>query len=212
MLDAYADGAEIVYAARSTRRSDRWWKRVPAESYYRLLRTMGVDLVENHADYRLMSRRVLESLRGYREVNLFLRGLVPQLGYKQAVVEYERGVRFAGQSKYSLRRMLALAVNGITSFTAAPLRMIALIGILVFVGSLVISAWALGVRLFTEDAVPGWASSVLPIYLLGGIQLLSIAVVGEYVSKIYVETKGRPRYLIEETVGIPGKPEHQAEC
>ncbi len=202
MLDEYGKGADVVFGVRSQRCVDRWWKRIPAEGYYRLLNLMGVELIANHADYRLMSRQVVESLRNFREVNLFLRGLIPLLGYQQAIVEYERGARIAGQSKYSLARMLALAINGVTSFTAFPLRVIAFLGVFVFLGSLIISAWALWIRLFTSEAVPGWASSVLPIYLLGGIQLLSIAVVGEYVSKVYLETKGRPRFLVKETFGV----------
>jgi polyisoprenyl-phosphate glycosyltransferase len=201
MLLRYRDGADVVYAVRSDRSSDGWWKKAPAWTFYKLLASMGVEVIPDHADYRLLSRRVIESLRGYREVNLYLRGLVPQLGYARAVVHYRRMPRHAGESKYPLRRMLALALNGITSFSPAPLRIIAFVGVVLFFGSLVLSAWALGIRLLTDRAVPGWASSVLPLYFLGGIQLLSIAVVGEYVSKIYMETKARPRFLLRETVG-----------
>jgi polyisoprenyl-phosphate glycosyltransferase len=202
MLREYIAGAEVVYATRAKRSNDTWLKRFSAETYYKLLKRIGVELVANHADYRLLSRRAIESLRAYREVNLFMRGLIPQLGYKQAIVYYDRQPRASGESKYSLSRMLGLAVNGITSFSAVPLRFIALIGFTVFVGSMLIAAWALGIRLFTDQAVPGWASSVLPMYFLGGIQLLSIAVVGEYVSKIYLETKDRPRFLVDESVGL----------
>ncbi len=131
-----------------------------------------------------------------------MRGLIPQLGFRQAIVYYERQPRSAGRSKYSLRKMLALAIDGITSYSAVPLRMIALVGVLVFVASLIMSGWALGTRLFTDRAIPGWASSVLPIYLLGGIQLLSVGVLGEYVAKIYLETKARPRFLLEDAVGF----------
>lgn len=201
MLDAHAGGAEVVFAVRSSRKSDNWLKRSTARVYYRLLNAMGVEVVIDHADYRLMSRRVIESLRDYKEVNLFLRGLIPQLGYCQAVVEYERAARASGRSKYSPTRMIALAINGVTSLTAYPLRAIALTGVVIFIGSIAMSAWALWIRLFTDGAVPGWASSVLPIYFLGGIQLLSIAVVGEYVSKIYLESKARPRFLVQEIAG-----------
>ncbi|HEX9877129.1 MAG TPA: glycosyltransferase family 2 protein [Gammaproteobacteria bacterium] len=202
MLSAYHGGVDIVYGVREDRSADSWWKRAPAEAYYKLLRAIGIKIVHNHADYRLMSRRAVESLRDYREVNLFLRGLVSDLGFPHAVVAYARRARAAGETKYPLRRMLALAVDGITSFSAAPLRFISLLGLVIFTGSLFVSAWALWVRLFTDDAVPGWASSVLPIYFLGGIQLLSIAIVGEYVAKIYLETKARPRFLVQESCGM----------
>jgi glycosyltransferase involved in cell wall biosynthesis len=202
MLAEYAKGADIVYGVREDRSTDSWWKRATAEAYYTLLRKIGINIVHNHADYRLMSRRAVESLRDYSEVNLFLRGLVADLGFPHAVVAYSRQARTAGETKYPLRRMLALAVDGITSFSAAPLRFIAFLGLLIFIGSLFVTAWALWVRLFTENTVPGWASSVLPIYFLGGVQLLSIAIVGEYVAKIYLETKARPRFLTQETCGM----------
>jgi len=202
MIGAYRDGSDIVYAVREDRSTDSWWKRVPAEAYYKLMRILGVNVVYNHADYRLMSRRAIESLREYREVNLFLRGLVTSLGYAHATVKYSRKTRAAGETKYPLSKMLALAFNGVTSFSAAPLRLIALVGLMVFLGSLLVSGWALWTRLFTDTAVPGWASTVIPIYFLGGIQLLSIAIVGEYVAKIYLETKARPRFLVQEISGM----------
>jgi glycosyltransferase involved in cell wall biosynthesis len=205
MLQAYRDGADIVFAVRDDRSVDTFWKRTPARAYYKLLSTLGVNVIEDHADYRLISRKVVNSLQGYREVNLFLRGLLPQLGYSQAFVKYKRQKRNAGKTKYPLLKMLSLAVNGITSFSAAPLRLIALVGLLVFFGSISVSAWALWIKLFTDNAIPGWASSVIPMYFLGGVQLLSIAVVGEYVSKIYLETKARPRFLLRETLGLSGK-------
>jgi polyisoprenyl-phosphate glycosyltransferase len=202
MLHAHAGGADIVYGVRARRTSDTWLKRWTAAVYYRLLRWMGVRILADHADYRLMSRRAVEALRGHGEVNLFLRGLIPRLGFRQATVFYDRLPRAGGETKYSLGRMLALAVDGITSFSAVPLRLIALIGIVVFLGSLGLTAWALGIRLLTDQAIPGWASSVLPMYFLGGIQLLSLAVVGEYVSKIYLEAKARPRFLVQEAIRI----------
>jgi len=198
MLDKFKDGSDIVYGARKKRASDTFFKRGTAVIYYKFLKLMGVEVVFNHADYRLMSRRALDSLKQYNEVNLFLRGVIPTIGFRSSVVMYDREARFAGKSKYPLRRMLALAADGITSFSALPLRLIAGLGILVFLGSLVLSGWVVWVRLFSGSAIPGWASSVLPMYFLGGIQLLSIGIVGEYVAKTYMETKRRPRYFIDK--------------
>jgi len=168
--------------------------------YYKFLAWMGVDVVYNHADFRLMSRRAIDCLRQYSEVNLFLRGIIPLLGFPTATVYYDRGERFAGVSKYPLHRMLALAIDGITSFSVMPLRFIAALGLLVCLLSIAMIGWVLYLRLFTTAAIPGWASSVLPIYFLGGIQLLSIGILGEYVAKIYLETKRRPRYFIEKVI------------
>lgn len=201
MMDAYYEGNDIVYGVRKARDVDTTFKRMTAEGYYILLEKMGVNIIYNHADFRLMSRRAIEALRRYEEVNLFLRGIIPTIGFPSTTVEYDRSERFAGESKYPLKKMLALALDGITSFSPIPLRLIASLGMMIFVFSMLISAWALGVRLFTDEAVPGWASSVLPMYILGGIQLLSLGVIGEYVSKIYNETKRRPRYFIELMVG-----------
>ena len=161
---------------------------------------MNVEVVFNHADYRLMSRRAIEALGEFNEVNLFLRGIIPQLGFKSTTVYYDRVERFAGESKYPLKNMLALAWQGVTSFSATPLRMITALGIIVSLASFAVTLWALWVRLYSPEAVPGWASTVLPIYFLGGIQLLCIGIIGEYLSKIYIETKRRPRYLVEKTV------------
>jgi hypothetical protein len=159
-----------------------------------------VEIIYNHADYRLMSRPAVEALREFGEVNLFLRGIIPQLGFSHALAFYERAERYAGESKYPLRQMLAFAWQGITSFSVLPLRCITGIGLLVSLFSFVISAWAISVRLFTQDAIPGWASTVLPIYFLGGIQLLCLGIMGEYLAKVYSETKRRPRYVIEKTI------------
>jgi len=202
MIEAHREGAEIVFAAREDRTVDSFWKRVPARLYYKLMAVMGVTMIEDHADYRLMSREAIESLREHREVNLCLRALVPQLGYSQAVVKYKRQPRVAGETKYTLGKLVSLALNGITSSSVVPLRLIALVGFIVFLGSIIIATWALWTRLFTDSAVPGWASSVVPMYLLGGIQLLSIAVVGEYVAKLYMEAKSRPKFLLRETLGM----------
>lgn len=201
MLDAHAAGADIVYGVRKSRATDTSFKRLTAEGYYRILAAMGVEVVFNHADYRLLSRRVIEALRGFDEVNLFLRGIIPQLGFPSSIVYYARGERFAGESKYPLRKMLAFAIQGVTSFSAFPLRLITGLGIFISILSFAITLWAIGLRLFGSGAVPGWASTVVPIYFLGGIQLLCIGIIGEYLAKIYMETKRRPRYIIEETAG-----------
>lgn len=193
-------GADIVYGARRKRESDSAFKRVTAEAFYRLLAAMGVETVFNHADFRLMSRRAIESLKEFRETNLFIRGIVPLIGYRSAVVYYDRAERFAGESKYPLRKMFGLALDAITSFSVVPLRLITLVGFLVFAATLVITGWIVWTRFFTENAVPGWASTVLPMYLLGGIQIFCIGIIGEYLGKIYKETKARPRFIIERVI------------
>lgn len=200
MIDAYTNGFEIVYGVRAGRDKDSWLKRWSAERYYGTLRFLGVSVVPNHADYRLLGRAALIALSEYREINLFLRGVIPLLGLRSTHVYYDRQNRFAGKSKYPLRKMLALAIDGITSFSPIPLRMIAVMGGVVFLISATVSIWVLGVRFFSSRAVPGWASITLPIYALGGVQLLSLGIVGEYVAKIYMETKRRPRFLIEKVI------------
>ncbi|MBA4344297.1 MAG: glycosyltransferase [Methylibium sp.] len=202
MLSAHVAGAEIVYGVRRKRESDTFFKRFTAEAYYRLLSRLGVEIVFNHADYRLLGRRAIEALREYREVNLFLRGVIPQLGFNTAQVHYDRAERFAGESKYPLGKMLALAWQGITSFSTMPLRLITSVGLLISLASFGVSLWALWVRLFTEHSVPGWTSTVVPIYLLGGIQLLCIGIIGEYLAKTYVETKRRPLFHIEHDTAL----------
>ncbi|WP_195797340.1 glycosyltransferase family 2 protein [Roseateles sp. DAIF2] len=197
MLKAHAGGAEIVYGVRKRRDTDTFFKRATAEGYYRLLARLGVEIVFNHADYRLLGRRAVEALREYREVNLFLRGVIPQLGFTTAQVYYDRAERFAGESKYPLSKMLGLAWQGVTSFSTMPLRLITSLGLLISLASFGITLWALWVRLFSDSSVPGWASTVVPIYLLGGIQLLCIGIIGEYLAKTYVETKRRPLFHIE---------------
>ena len=198
MLDAYLAGKDVVYGVRGSRGTDTHFKRGSAELYYRILALLGVKVVFNHADFRLLSRRALEALKQFQEVNLFIRGIVPLIGFPSATVYYERAGRFAGESKYPLRKMLALAADGVTSFTAFPLRLIALIGIAVSLGSVGMVIWVLWIKLVSDAVVPGWASSVIPIYFLGGVQLLSVGVLGEYVAKLYFEAKRRPRYFIEE--------------
>lgn len=200
MLEAFAQGADIVYGVRSSRATDTIFKRATAEGYYRLMHRLGVEIVFNHADYRLMSRRAVEALREFPESNVFLRGLIPQLGFPSATVKYERHERFAGQSKYPLGKMLALAWQGVTSFSAAPLRAITTLGLLVSLLSIGMGLWALGVRLLTNDAVPGWASIVIPLFLISGVQLLSLGIIGEYLAKVFMETKRRPLYFVETLV------------
>ena len=204
MLDDYATGYDIVYGVRSSRKTDTFFKSFTAIAYYRLLGVMGVEIIYNHADYRLMSRRVIEALKEFGEVNLFLRGIIPQLGFSHTIVYYERAERFAGESKYPLKKMLSLAWQGITSFSDVPLQFITHLGLLVSLISFAITIWAVWVKLFTEMAIPGWASTVLPIYFLGGIQLLCLGIIGEYLAKIYTETKRRPRYIIEKIAGQGG--------
>lgn len=198
MVDHYLAGCDIVYGVRDDRSSDTFFKRNSAVLFYRILAFFGVELIDNHADFRLMSRRALDALRKFREVNLFLRGIVPLIGYRTAIVPYARKERFAGSSKYPFKKMLRLAMEAVTSFSTVPLQIITVSGFLVFIATLLISAWVLWTSLFTSNAVPGWASTVLPLTMLGGIQILCLGVIGEYIGKIYGEVKARPRYLIEQ--------------
>jgi glycosyltransferase involved in cell wall biosynthesis len=200
MVVKHREGAEIVYGIRNHRGTDTTFKRMSAQGYYRLLRLLGVDIVFNHADYRLMGRAAIKALAQYGEVNMFLRGIIPQLGFRTANVYYKRAERFAGRSKYPASKMLALAWDGLTSFSSLPLRWITVLGFMVSLFSFAIGGWALIARLFFNGSVPGWASTVIPMYFLGGIQLLSLGIIGEYIAKIYSETKHRPRYIIEKTV------------
>lgn len=201
MVERHLNGVDIVYGVRSKRERDTWFKRSTALAFYNLMNWLGAESVSNHADFRLMSRRALEALRSYSEVNLFLRGLVPLLGFRTEIVEYERKERFAGTSKYPLRKMLAFALEGITSFSVFPLRIITVVGFAVFAFTLLMALWILWVRFFSERAVPGWASTVLPLYFIGGVQILCLGIVGEYLGKIYQEVKRRPRYIIESYAG-----------
>jgi polyisoprenyl-phosphate glycosyltransferase len=206
MVDRYRDGCDIVYGVRQTRKTDGAVKYGTAALFYRLMRWMGTDTIPHHADFRLMSRRAIEALRQYREVNLFLRGVVPSIGLRSAIVYYDRATRYAGVSKYSPCRMLGLAIDGITSFSVAPLRMISLLGLAVFLLTVAMSGWILWARLFTDAAVPGWASIVLPVAFLGGIQLLCLGVIGEYLGKLYAESKARPRFIIEKSASASSAP------
>ena len=198
MICAYKGGAKVVYGVRRSRKSDTSFKRATAESYYRLLDSIGVRLVFNHADFRLLSRRVVEELRGCRENNLLLRALIPQLGFRSELVYYDRQPRFAGKTNYSVARMVTLAFTGITAFSEAPLKVITLLGMLISLFSFALAVWALGAKIFHASIVPGWASTVIPLYLLGGIQLLCLGVIGQYLAKAYAELKGRPRFIVEK--------------
>lgn len=197
MVDAYHDGCEIVYGVRSKRATDTFFKRFTAESFYKLLKAMGADVVFNHADYRLMSSRALQEFAKFKEVNLFLRGMVPLVGFKSTCVSYERHERIAGQSHYPLRKMLALAFDGITSLSVKPIRMITFAGILFFVISLIGILWSV-ITALCGHSVPGWASTACIVLLMGGVQSLFLGVIGEYIGKIYMEVKARPRYIISE--------------
>lgn len=200
MVDEYLKGNDVVYGVRSARDTDTFFKRFTAEGYYHLMKKMGVDLVFNHADFRLMSRRALDALKEYDESNLFLRGVVREVGYPSSVVEYERQAREAGESKYPLKKMLSFAWKGITAFSTAPLRMITLLGLLSGFASFALIVWVLVIRFMTDNAVPGWASVLLPLLFIGSVQLLCLGIIGEYLSKIYEEVKRRPKYHISEIV------------
>lgn len=197
MVEKYLNGTDIVYGVRSSRAKDTFFKKATAEGFYKLMNTMGVNTVFNHADYRLMSKRALEGLAEFREVNLFLRGIVPMIGYSTDVVYYERGERFAGESKYPLGKMLSFAIEGITSLSTKPIRMITFLGFFIFLVSIGILIYSL-VRHFMGATIVGWTTLMVSVWAIGGLILLSLGVVGEYIGKIYLETKARPRFLIEE--------------
>ena len=203
MVDAYHEGYEVVYGVRSKRETDTFFKRFTAEGFYKVMRALGVDIVFNHADYRLMSRRAVEGLSQFSEVNLFLRGIVPQIGYRWTTVTYERAERFAGESKYPLKKMLAFAADGITSFSVKPIRLVFSAGVIVFLVSLIMFIYAIIVKA-TGHSETGWASLMASIWMLGGVQLLGLGIVGEYIGKIYNETKRRPRYIIESVLDKAG--------
>ena len=198
-VEKYYEGCEIVYGVRSVRKTDTFFKRFTAEGFYKLINFMGGEVVFNHADYRLMSRRALDELAKYKEVNLFLRGIVPMIGFQTGIVTYERHERFAGESKYPLKKMLALAVDGITSLSIKPIRAIVLLGMLIFLCSIAMLIYSL-VQHFLGNTSIGWTSLIVSIWAIGGLQLLAIGVIGEYIGKIYLETKERPKYIIEEVL------------
>ena len=197
MVAKFKEGNDIVYGVRSSRETDTFFKRTTAQGFYKMMNHMGVKTVYNHADFRLMSRRALEGLAEYEEVNLFLRGIVPLIGYKSDVVYYQRAERFAGESKYPLKKMIAFAGEGITSFSTKPMKMITALGIVVFLISIVMLIWSI-VGFFLGTTEPGWASLMVSIWAIGGLLLLSVGIVGEYIGKIYLETKHRPRFRVRE--------------
>ena len=199
MLDKYYDGSDIVYGVRSSRKKDSFFKRVTAQGFYKFMKFMGVDVVYNHADYRLTSKRALDAFSDFKEVNLFLRGMFPLVGFKSDVVYYERAKRFAGESKYPLKKMLNFAWDGITSFSVKPIRLVLKLGILIFFLSIAMLIYCLVVKLLGQT-VAGWTFIVGSIWLIAGIQMLSIGIIGEYVGKMYSETKARPRYIISENL------------
>lgn len=204
MVARYKDGCEVVYGVRSSRDTDTFFKRFTAESFYKLMIKMGVELVFNHADYRLISARVLKEFADFKEVNLFLRGMIPLVGFKSDTVEYSRRERLAGSSHYPLSQMVGLAFDGITSLSVKPIRFITAIGILVAFISFILMIWAI-VDFFRGNTVAGWSSTMCVVAFIGGIQLVALGVIGEYVGKIYLEVKGRPRYIISERTKNFGK-------
>lgn len=197
MVEKYYEGNDIVYGVRSARKTDTFFKKFTAQGFYKIMQAMGVDIVYNHADYRLMSKRAVEALEEFKEVNLFLRGIVPLIGFSSDVVTYERHERFAGESKYPLKKMLSFATDGITSFSIKPIRLITVCGFLIFAISILMLIYSLVVH-FTGRTIHGWTSMIVSIWAIGGLQLLAIGVVGEYIGKIYLETKERPKFIIEK--------------
>ena len=199
MLEKYHAGCDIVYGVRSARKKDTWFKRFTAEGFYKFMKMLGVDIVYNHADYRLTSKRVLDNLENFKEVNLFLRGIFPLIGFKTDVVYYERNERFAGESKYPLKKMLNFAWDGITSFSVKPLRIICTLGFVILFASIIIMLYSL-IRKLTGNTVDGWSFLAISIWFIGGLQMISIGIIGEYVGKMYNETKQRPRFIISESL------------
>lgn len=197
MIDEYNNGCEVVYGVRSSRKKDSFFKRTTAQSFYKFMKFMGVETVYNHADYRLMSNRALDALSEFPEVNLFLRGIVPLVGFKSASVTYERGERFAGKSKYPLKKMFSFAFEGITSMSVRPIRLICVLGLFLFFVSIGILIYSL-VQHLIGNTVSGWTFLNMSIWALGGLQLLAIGIIGEYIGKIYLETKHRPKYIIDK--------------
>ncbi len=203
-IEEYHNGCEIVYGVRSSRKTDTFFKRFTAESFYKMMKFLGVDIVFNHADYRLMSKKALNTLAEYKEVNLFLRGIVPMIGYKTGIVQYERKERYAGESKYPLKKMLSFAIDGVTSFSIKPIRMITGIGVIAFVACIFMIIWVI-IGALQGNTVSGWATTVISIWAFGGLILIALGMIGEYIGKIYMETKARPRYTVEEFLNESGE-------
>ena len=197
MIEKRKEGADVVYGVRNSRKKDSFFKRITAQGFYRVMKMLGVDVIYNHADYRLTSRRVLDSLKDYREVNLFLRGIFPLIGFKSDIVYYERKERFAGKSKYPLKKMLNFAWDGITSFSVKPIRLVLNVGVVILFLSFLMILYSV-IQKVLGNTVDGWTFIVCSLWLLGGIQMLSLGIIGEYIGKIYSETKARPRYLVTD--------------
>ena len=197
MVKKYEEGCDVVYGVRSKRETDTFFKRVTAEGYYKVLEGMGAKVIFNHADFRLMSRRALQAFSEFKETNLFLRGMVPMVGFKSAIVEYERSERLAGESKYPLKKMLALAWEGITSLSTKPIKIVTRAGLVIFLISIIMLIYFF-IRFLCGATVEGWASLAVSIWAIGGLQILAIGIIGEYIGKIYMETKRRPRFIVEE--------------
>ena len=210
MVEEYLNGAEIVYGVRSKRETDTFFKRFTAETFYKLLNMMGVETIYNHADYRLVSGRVLQEFANFKEVNLFLRGMFPLVGFKSTCVYYERHERIAGKSHYPLRKMLSLALDGISSLSIKPIRIITIIGLLISILSFAGVIWSM-IMYFTGNSITGWSSTTCIICFIGGIQMISLGILGEYIGKIYMETKARPRYIISEKTGKFRNPDNSTQ-
>ncbi len=203
MVEKYYEGNQVVYGVRSERKTDTFFKRFTAEGFYKFMKVMGADVVYNHADFRLMSKRVLQELANFKEVNLFLRGMVPLIGFQSTSVFYERHERFAGESKYPLKKMLSFAMNGITSFSVKPLKLITSLGFFMTVVSVIAFIWAFISKL-AGDTELGWSSIIFSVWLIGGLQLLCLGIIGEYIGKIYAEVKQRPRFIVAEFINELG--------
>ncbi len=199
MLEKYEQGCEIVYGVRNDRKKDTFFKKTTAQGFYKIMRMMGADIIYNHADYRLMSRRAIHELEGFKEVNLFLRGIVPMIGFKTDSVYYARGEREHGESKYPLKKMISFAIDGITSLSVKPIRMICSLGLIILTVSLIMLIYSI-VQYFCGHTEPGWASLIVSVWAIGGLQLFAIGVVGEYIGKIYLETKARPKFIVDKYI------------
>ena len=204
MLDKIKNGNDVVYAARHSRKNDSWFKKKTADVFYWLMKKFGADIVPNHADFRMITRRVLKAFLQFQETNLFIRATFPIVGFPSSVVYYERPERLAGETKYPFRKMLEFAIDGLTSFSVVPLRICSMVGLLVSLLAILMLSWSLIVKIF-GGAIPGWTSTVAPLYLLGGVQLLFLGIIGEYIGKIYTEVKHRPRYIIQEMINLGEK-------
>ncbi|MBP5165440.1 MAG: glycosyltransferase family 2 protein [Lachnospiraceae bacterium] len=210
MVEKYYEGNQVVYGVRSARDTDTFFKRFTAEGFYKFMKVMGADVVFNHADFRLMSRRVLQELANFKEVNLFLRGMVPLIGFQSCSVFYERAERFAGESKYPLKKMLAFAINGITSFSVKPLKLITSVGMLMSVVSIIAILWSIIAKIGGFSEI-GWSSTMCSIWFIGGLQLLALGIIGEYIGKIYSEVKARPRFIVADFINEPGDSPYNSE-